>query len=249
MTFDRRTALVLSGGGMFGAYQAGAYQAIAKYTAIDMVVGASVGSLNGWAIASGVTPADLLERWRDSSAGEVLRMYPDAGWRRGWFDASGLRKRAEGLAREFTPRMPFAVAAVEARSLRTKFFHYPNVSAEHLIASCSVPLFLPAVRIGNRRYMDGGLFDKLPVHEAVAMGATRVIAIDCSRLGPWWVAAGIDLVQALGPPCKAPQGVDLKVIRPVRWLGERADAVHWKRENAERWAEMGYSHATRTLII
>ena len=45
------TALVLSAGGMFGAYQAGAWKALAPELSPDLVVGTSAGSLNGWAIA------------------------------------------------------------------------------------------------------------------------------------------------------------------------------------------------------
>src|SRR6185436_480327 len=49
----RRTALVLSGGGMFGAYQAGVWAALHHSIQLDMVVGASIGCLNGWLIAGG----------------------------------------------------------------------------------------------------------------------------------------------------------------------------------------------------
>ncbi len=72
---ERKTARVLSAGGMFGAYQAGAYRAIAAHTDIDMVVGASVGALNGWPIASGCTPEHLIARWLDPSAGEALETF------------------------------------------------------------------------------------------------------------------------------------------------------------------------------
>ena len=60
-----KTALVLSGGGMFGAYQAGAWKALSREISPDMVVGASVGALNGWLIASGVAAEELEQRWLD----------------------------------------------------------------------------------------------------------------------------------------------------------------------------------------
>src|ERR1700727_1837070 len=56
-------ALVLSGGGMFGAWQAGAWSVLAAEFQPDLIVGASVGSLNGYAVACGVTPAMLRELW------------------------------------------------------------------------------------------------------------------------------------------------------------------------------------------
>src|SRR4051794_30878184 len=76
MQKSRKTALVLSGGGTFGAYQAGVWTGISEYFQPDLVVGASVGSLNGWAIAGGCSPAELTRRWReiDTSGAERLRL-------------------------------------------------------------------------------------------------------------------------------------------------------------------------------
>jgi len=58
-------ALVLSGGGLFGAWQAGAWSVLADRITPDLIVGASVGSLNGYVIASGGTPAELAAMWLD----------------------------------------------------------------------------------------------------------------------------------------------------------------------------------------
>src|SRR6202046_1475091 len=57
------TALGLSAGGMYGAYQAGAWRAIADVFQPDLIVGASIGAINGWAIAGGCPPDELIERW------------------------------------------------------------------------------------------------------------------------------------------------------------------------------------------
>src|ERR1700679_3319960 len=93
-----KTALVLSAGGMFGAYQAGAYRAIREQLEPDIIVGASVGALNGWALSSGCTAEHLIEKWLDPSAGDTLRLFPDAGWglfrKPRWFDPAPLRARA-----------------------------------------------------------------------------------------------------------------------------------------------------------
>src|SRR5579862_9012522 len=51
-----KTALVLSAGGMFGAYQAGAWRELSASFRPDLVVGTSAGSLNGWSIAGGCPP-------------------------------------------------------------------------------------------------------------------------------------------------------------------------------------------------
>src|SRR6266540_2616244 len=58
-----KTALVLSAGGMFGAYQAGAWSVLSEVVKPDLVIGASIGSLNGWLIAGGSSAAELEQRW------------------------------------------------------------------------------------------------------------------------------------------------------------------------------------------
>src|ERR1035441_4507688 len=75
------TALVLSAGGMFGAYQAGAWNVLSRHFQPDLVVGTSVGALNGWAIAGGCSAADLLAMWREPATAGLTRMrFPLIPW-------------------------------------------------------------------------------------------------------------------------------------------------------------------------
>jgi NTE family protein len=245
---DQKTALVLSAGGMFGAYQAGAYEVISQLAKPDMVVGASVGALNGWVIASGCSPQHLVDRWMDPSAGNALRLLPNAGWRHGWFDPTGLRQEAEALVRGYAPQIPFGVVVVQLAGLGTRLIQHPNVLPEHLHATCSIPLFLPTVRIEGKRFLDGGIFEKLPVWAAIEMGATRIIAIDSlPDLGLWWLRLGISIARVFKPRRRFPEALDLTVISPSEHLGDARDAVFWKRENMERWIELGRRDATRVL--
>ena len=46
-------ALVLSAGGQWGAWEAGAWKVLSQTFQPDLIVGASVGAWNGWAIAGG----------------------------------------------------------------------------------------------------------------------------------------------------------------------------------------------------
>jgi NTE family protein len=243
-----KTALVLSAGGMFGAYQAGAYKAIAELAPPDIVVGASVGALNGWPIASGCSPDHLIERWLDPAAGDTLRLFPQYGWRNGWFDPVPLRAQAEGIWRDYEPSIPFGVVVTELPGLHVRLVRYPNVVAAHLQATCSIPLFLPSVRIGGKRYLDGGLFEKVPIWAAIEMGATRIIAIDSMpRVGKWWLHLAIELAHAFKPRRRYAPGLDLTIVSPSGTLGDANDAVFWKRANIERWVDMGMRDAARVL--
>jgi NTE family protein len=243
-----KTALVLSAGGMFGAYQAGAYKSIAEFAPPDIVVGASVGALNGWTIASGCSPDDLIDRWLHQSAGATLQLFPKHGWRHGWFDPAPLRAQAERIFREFQPRIPFGVVVVELQGLHPRLVQYPDVLAAHLQATCSIPLFLPSVVIEGKRYLDGGLFEKLPLWAAIEMGATRIIAIDSlPNVGKWWLHLGIEIAHLFKSRRRYPGDLDLTIVSPSEPLGNIDDAVFWKRANIERWVDLGMRDAARAL--
>jgi NTE family protein len=234
---------------MFGAYQAGAYSAIFEQVRPDIVVGASVGALNGWPIASGCTPTQLIDQWLDPLAGETLRLLPTPGWRNGWFDPAPLRAQAQRICSAYTPRIPLGVVLVEFPWLRRTLFRYPEIQAEHLQATCSIPLFLPTVRINGRRYLDGGLLENIPVWAAIEMGARRIIAIDSlPRVkGKWWFHVGMGVASLVRPRRRYPAGVELTIIRPSEYMGDVNDAVFWKRSNIERWVDLGARDAARAL--
>jgi NTE family protein len=233
---------------MFGAYQAGAFQAIRDIVDIDLVVGASVGALNGLPISAGCSPEHLIQLWRDPAAGEALHLFPNAGWRNGWFDPAPLRARAQQLHAQYKPRIPFGVVVVELPWLITRLVQHPHVRPEHLHATCSIPLFLPSVRIGNKNYLDGGLFEKLPLWAAVEMGATRIVAVDSlPNVGKWWLHLAIGVARLFKPVRHYPPDLELTIVSPSEPLGDVNDAVFWKRENIDRWIDLGRRDAARVL--
>ena len=138
-----KTALVLSAGGLYCAWQAGAYQALAEHMQPDLVVGASAGALNGWLIAGGCSPQSLIERWLDPSASDMLHAIPKPGWARGYFDPAPLRRQTEIAVAEFQPRIPFGLTLVRLPDLKNVLFQHPHVTALHLQATCAIPWFLP----------------------------------------------------------------------------------------------------------
>ncbi len=73
-----RRALVLSGGGGRGAYQVGVYQYLVSRGWIpDIVVGTSIGSVNGAAIAGGLAPDRLRSLWESMITENVQILSPD----------------------------------------------------------------------------------------------------------------------------------------------------------------------------
>lgn len=80
---EHKTALVLSGGGGRGAYHIGVYRALVDAGWVedgrgpDIIVGTSIGALNGAAIASGRTVAQLEALWRAMRTENVQTLSPE----------------------------------------------------------------------------------------------------------------------------------------------------------------------------
>jgi NTE family protein len=140
---SRKLALVLSAGANFGAYHAGAWKAISEFFQPDLIVGASVGALNGWAIAGGCPPEEMIDRWLDPRIGGFVRLklplFPWQGILDDYRFAEGVRE----LFHAYRPQLPLAVAAVGLPLLRSKAFFTPSVTWRHLMASCAVPGCFP----------------------------------------------------------------------------------------------------------
>jgi predicted acylesterase/phospholipase RssA len=224
-----RDALVLSAGGLFAAYQAGVYKALWQHWKPDLVVGASAGALNAWLIAAGIHPDELIRQW----------LHPDSAGTLKFRDAGRLLARARALQRDFPRKLPLAVVSVEVPRFRPRLFRDDEITPEHLVATCSIPLFYPTVRINGTRLLDGGLFNPTPVWAAAAMGASRAIAVNAlPKLTPWPLNVVISSMQRMrGIP--VPASLDVRMIKPSGTMGSARDAVVWERGNLQRWVDMG----------
>lgn len=188
------TAFVLGGGGILGAAEVGMLRALAERGITpDLVVGSSVGALNGVFISadpSASTVERMVETWvgisgrgvfSGSIAGQVSNLV-----RHGTFlhDNSGLRRLLEdnlGIRsfEQLTVHFECVAACIETAAPHW-FASGPVVPA--VLASCAVPGLLPAVRIGEQHFLDGGLVRSVPIGRAVELGAKRVFVLQVGRL-------------------------------------------------------------------
>jgi NTE family protein len=226
-------ALVLSGGGLFGAWQAGAWSVLADRVTPDLIVGASVGSLNGYLIASGATPEELRQMWLDPTFARF----------------GDLESNIRRMMSRYTPRMRFAITATELPRMKPRIFRDSEITWQHLAASCALPFVLPQVRIGTQWYSDGGLLGALPLWAAAELGATRMMALQALPEPPsWWLGHGVRAFRAIaGHNPAVPPGIEVQEIRPSRRLGSVRDTARWKRGNIERWLEQGAEDAAGAL--
>jgi len=203
-----------------------------------MVLGASAGALNAWAIAGGATPADMLQEWRDPLIGKIMQFGIHGT---GFLKPQPLHAKAREMVERFQPRTPFGMPLVELPSLRVRLVRGHEVTWRHLAASCSIPLGYPPVKLDRHRYVDGGLRSSLPLWAAEEMGASEAIAVNCLTALPFRAMRAM-----MRPRAPSPK---LRVIRiePSEKLGSLRDALVWSPLNIERWIELGERDANRVM--
>ncbi len=226
-------ALVLSGGGLFGAWQAGAWSVLARHVSPDLIVGCSIGSLNGYLIASGIRGDELLEIWRDPGYGDLRR----------------LPEHLERLCASYRPRTPLAVPVTDLLRLKPVVYRDDEITARHLAASCAVPLLMPLVKLDGRWMTDGGLLNPLPVWAAVDAGATDVIALQVMEKFPSPLLQPFSAMfgKAVGHHPRRPDAVSLRTMKPSARLGNLKSTIRWDRETIERWIQLGQEDARKTV--
>jgi NTE family protein len=213
---------------MFAAWEAGVWKSLSGRFRPDLIVGASAGAWNGWAIAGGCSAEELILEWMDSATARI-----------GLFRAEALHQRARELFLRYQSRIPFGLTVVEVPRLRARLVRGSEITWRHLAATCAIPFGFPPVRIQDRRYVDGGLLGALPLWAAEEMGATRAIAVNALTTLPFRM-----LHKAMRGR-RASAALEIIRIEPSTKLGSLRDAVRWSRANVERWIEQGERDANR----
>ena len=187
-------AFVLGGGGVLGAVEVGMLEALIERGILpDLVVGSSVGALNGALIAAQPT-ADGVEElgdvWKELRAGDIFtgnvlgrvstlvrfgtHLHPN-GPLRDLIDERLPGMRIEDLA------VPFQCVAASIERASAHWFRTGPV-ADAVLASSAVPGLLPPVEVGGVHYYDGGLVRSVPVGRAIELGARTVYVLHVGRL-------------------------------------------------------------------
>jgi NTE family protein len=189
----RVVGFVLGGGGNLGDCEVGMLQALLERDVVpDLIVGTSVGALNGAAIAADPT-LETVEQLRNvwltlrdervfasplGGAGNLLRKATHL------HGNDGLRRLIERLlpVRNFDElKVPFqCVAASIERAAEQWFSEGPLADA--ILASAAAPGLLPPVNIAGEHYVDGGIVNSIPVERAVQLGANVLYIMQVGRI-------------------------------------------------------------------
>lgn len=188
-------AFVLSGGGNRGALQAGAIKALIERGIYpDLIVGTSVGALNGVVLAANPT----LEGARCLAAGwEHTRrqdIFPGNALTVGWRVLTGqgslhgrenftrfVLSTLPAHARRFKDlQVPCLVTATSLASGRLRLFgEDPDERLlDAVLSSTSIPPFYPPYFYRNEFLVDGALVANLPLSHAILRGARTIYTLE-----------------------------------------------------------------------
>jgi NTE family protein len=194
LDLPRPVAYVLGGGAAFGAVQVGMLRALEEVgMRPDLVVGTSVGSLNGAVVAH--NPRGAAERLRPIWASMTTDAVFPGGWltrlrtlqtAKGWISTDaglGAIIEAHLPVRQFDGlALPYAAVVADFATGEALMVDEGDLRPA-VMASCAIPGVFPPVQHLGRTLVDGGLVANVPVVQALRMGAASVVVLDCGLWG------------------------------------------------------------------
>jgi NTE family protein len=148
----------------------------------QLVIGTSVGAVNGAWLAGGGSAGELTDIWRSLTRNQLFPMRPLSGLRAftgradHFVPDSGLRRllrRHLRFSRLEEAPTPFNVVAADVRSGdQVILTHGPAMDA--VLASAALPGVFPPVESAGRPLIDGGVVNNTPITTAIEAGATEV---------------------------------------------------------------------------
>lgn len=244
----KKTALVLSGGGSRGAYECGVWQALSELdVSLDMVVGVSVGAINGAMVVQG----DLLKTdnlWRQIETDMVFDVSADAKIpdfakefiTHGGAGSTGLQKLLSLYLDETAIRksdIDFGLLTVEMPSLKPHYLWIDDIPegklADYITASASAFPAIHTHKIEGKEFIDGGFENNLPVPMAWEHGATDIIAVFLSAPGKFFPE----------------QVTDIPNLRLIKSSWDLGDFLVFDKLNAAKIIRLGYLDTMKSFEV
>ncbi|HII71880.1 TPA: patatin-like phospholipase family protein [Candidatus Woesearchaeota archaeon] len=178
------TAVVLSGGGSRGAFQVGVLQELLKSVSPDVIIGTSVGALNGLFVCDHGNADGLEHIWSKLTHSFAFPINHSIFYRFSRANALYKNKNLRRLisqyseARDFEDlKIPLYVNSTRLTDGRSVFFSKGPL-LDPVLASCAVVPFYPPQIIDGLPYIDGGFSEFGGLSKAFDLKAKRVILVD-----------------------------------------------------------------------
>lgn len=177
------SAWVISGGASLGSIQVGMARALhAEGLTPDLIVGTSVGALNGAWLAGGDDVDELEAIWRGLHRHQLFPVRPVLGLRaflgrsRHFVPDSGLRRLLEAkMPHDSFEDLPIPFSAIAADVMTGEEVVLRSGSLiDAVVASAALPGVFPPVELDGRLLIDGGIANNTLISTAIEQGATEV---------------------------------------------------------------------------
>lgn len=186
-----RRSLVLAGGGMRVAYQAGVIRALLEEgLSFHHADGTSGGTMNLAMLLSGLSPEEMGDRWRTLDVTKFVSMLPFEEYLR--FHKARAMGDADGIINEVFPHLGIDLDRIRsAQGIEGTFnvcnytdktnevIPHTEAALELLVAGVSLPIFMPAVGYRGKQYIDAVWIKDANLTEAVKRGAEEIWLVWC----------------------------------------------------------------------
>ncbi|MBT7817607.1 MAG: patatin [Polaribacter sp.] len=163
MINNKKFGLALGGGGARGYFHLGVAEILYKNEMYpDVISGVSAGAIAGAFLASGQKPVEIFKKLKKKRFFDMTGMNIPVS---GLFSLNGLKKV---VANQITEKQieqlktPLIIGITNMNTGEIEFREKGNL-AELVQASSSAPFMFAPVMIGGQQYLDGGIFENLPV--------------------------------------------------------------------------------------
>lgn len=191
-----RRSLVLAGGGMRVAYQAGVLKALAEAgLGFDHADGTSGGTMNLAMLLSGLTPSEMCERWSSLRVRDFVSFMPPREYLRA--DGPLALGDADGIVQHVFPHLGIDIARINSGLGMQGTFNVCNFTTKTnravphdelelglLVAGISLPAFMPPVTVDGADYVDSVWIKDANLLEAVRRGAEEIWLVWCIGNAP-----------------------------------------------------------------
>ncbi len=181
-----KRSLILAGGGMRVAYQAGAIKALLDSgLTFHHIDGTSGGIMNAAMMLSGLNPDEMCRRWRTLKVKDFVSLLPIHEYIKG--PAARAMGDADGVIEKVFPHLGIDCEAIRAQNAVRGTFNVCNyddktveaiphgeIATELLVAGMSLPIFMPMVQHNGRQYIDAVWIKDANLMEAVRRGSEEI---------------------------------------------------------------------------
>lgn len=193
-----KRSLVLAGGGMRVAWQAGVLKAFEEEGLdFDHIDGSSGGILSAGMLLSGLSADQMCRRWSELSVRDFGSPLPARDYLRGPWGLPALADR-DGLIEKVYPALGIDIDAIRSTQKEgtfnvTDFTHKKLIAveaaaidAELMSAGMSLPIFMTPLHRDGVVYTDAVWMSDANVGEALRRGADEVWLVWCIGNSPQW---------------------------------------------------------------